>query len=341
MLQKSWIYGILFYLIITSCTQKPMDVFPAYYPRLLWQGRYFKDNDGNKLLVGSGSGLRFRVHKNFCRVWMQNIAPQGEYNYISLVIDGEHQQRIPIAFDTITPLKIAFKSDAEFHNVEIYKETESSCGSILITSVEGEGIGEFPYSKGKNIEFIGNSITAGMSSDLSMVPCEAGKWYDQHNAYNAYGPSVARALNLNYMITAVSGMGVYRNWNTDSPVMGDVYESTFLTSAPNDPRWNFNSWRADIITICLGTNDLSDGDGMTPRLPFNSTQFIARYVSLLKMIHQHHPDANFILLQCTSREVEKMKVLQKCHAQIKEKAISEITGFKSIELFTFSPLSLD
>ncbi len=310
-------------------------------PRLLWQGRFSEDNGGNKLLIGSGSGLRFRVYKNKCRVWMQNLATEGDYNYISMVIDGEHQQRIPIKYDTLTPVEIFFQSNSEFHDVEIYKETEPSCGYIRISSVEGEGMGEFPSGPGKNIEFIGNSITAGMSADPSIVRCETGTWYDQHNAYDSYGPRVARTLKLNYMISAVSGMGVYRNWNTDAPVMGDVYESTFLTNSPDDPKWNFNAWTADIVTICLGTNDMSDGDGVTPRLPFNSSQFIIRYVDLLKMIHQHYPEATFVLLQVTTSETDKMHVLERCHVEIKQKAESEIAGLKPIVVFTFSPLSLD
>ncbi len=334
-------YGLIYYLAIISCSQKPMDTFPAYYPRLLWQGRYFEDNGGNKLLIGSGSGLRFRVYKNKCRVWMQNVAPEGEYNYISMVIDGEHHQRMPIKFDTLTPVDILFRSNSEFHDVEIYKETEPSCGYIRISHVEGEGMGEFPYTQGKRIEFIGDSFTAGMSADTSLVPCDANKWYDQHNAYDAFGPRVARALKLNYMITAVSGMGAYRNWNSDAPVLMDVYESVFLTAAADDPRWDFHTWPADIITILLGTNDMSDGDSVTPRLPFDSTQFIFRYVAFLKMISSNYPDATFVLLQVTNPEAEKMEALQKCHLEIKQKAEAEIAGIKPIILYTFSPLSLD
>ncbi len=65
------------------------------------------------------------------------------------------------------------------------------------------------------IEFIGNSITCGAAADPSEVPCGTGVYHDQHNAYYAYGPRVARALAANYIVRSVSGSGIYRNWNSD------------------------------------------------------------------------------------------------------------------------------
>ena len=320
-----------------------MDSFPAYFPRFLWHGRFTEDNAGHKWLISSGSGVKFRAYQTSCRVWIRNAAIPGEYNYISMVVDGHHYPRIPISFDTLTPLDIPFKTASEYHDVEIYKETEASCGFIVISSFEGvgEGMGDFPYSSGKKIEFIGDSFTAGMSADTSLVPCDEGRWYDQHNAYDSYGPRVARAMDLNYMISAVSGMGVYRNWNSDTPTFVDVYESTFLANQPDDPAWNFESFPADIVTILLGTNDLSEGDGITPRQPFDAAQFITRYVELIKKIHYHYPQADIVMLQVTTPEIDKRNALQKCHEEIKIKAEAEIPGLRPISLFTFSPLTLD
>ena len=53
-----------------------------------------------------------------------------------------------------------------------------------------------PNSNAPLIEFIGNSITCGAAADVSEVPCGSGVDYDQHNAYYAYGPRVARMLGL-------------------------------------------------------------------------------------------------------------------------------------------------
>lgn len=313
--------------------------FPAHYPRLLWQGRIYEDNSGHKHLVSSGASLRFRVYGSECSIWMQNVASPGEYNYFSLVIDGIHHPRQAINNESLTEHKIRFEKDAEFHDVELYKETEAWNGEIVISSVEckGEGIGEFPLPKGGNIEFIGNSITAGMASDPSMIACGEGKTYDQHNAYDAYGPRVARALDLNFAISAVSGIGIYRNWNSESPVMSDLYETTTLAGWPEDHEWDYNSFPPSIITICLGINDISDGDGVTARLPFDSVAFISKYIEFISKIHSRVPDAKILLLHLPILESHKNDILKQCLESIVEKSKSEIEDLSHIELFSFSP----
>ena len=199
-------------------------------------------------------------------------------------------------------------------------------------------MGEFPYEQRKKIEFIGNSITAGMASDPSMVPCETGTAYDQHNAYNSYGATVARKLNLEFMITAVTGIGVYRNWATDAPVMGDVYENTFLTTHPEDPKWNFETWMPDIVCINLGTNDFSDGDGVNPRLPFDSTRFVDQYINLIRMVNGHYPLAQILLLQHPMSGEHNSVTFTNCLESIKEKANVEIKNIRPISVFSFSPM---
>jgi hypothetical protein len=63
----------------------------------------------------------------------------------------------------------------------------------------------------RKIEFIGNSITCGTGSDQSEIACGKGVWQDQHNAYLSYGPTVARQLNAQWSLSAVSGIGLIRS----------------------------------------------------------------------------------------------------------------------------------
>ena len=110
------------------------------------------------------------------------------------------------------------------------------------------------------IEFIGNSITCGAAADASEVPCGTGVYHDQHNAYYAYGPRVARSLQTEFMLSSVSGYGIYRTWNTDGPSVPEVYEKTDFQKQ-GSRLWNFSSYTPRVVSIALGTNDLSDGDG--------------------------------------------------------------------------------
>ena len=104
------------------------------------------------------------------------------------------------------------------------------------------------------IEFIGNSITCGAAADPSEVPCGSGEYHDQHNAYYAYGPRVARALNTNFLLSSVSGAGIYRNWNSDGPALPLLFEQSDLRENSSRP-WNFDLYSPDIVSIALGTND--------------------------------------------------------------------------------------
>ncbi|MBK8391465.1 MAG: hypothetical protein IPL23_20155 [Saprospiraceae bacterium] len=56
------------------------------------------------------------------------------------------------------------------------------------------------------------------AADTSEYPCNSGFYHDQHNAYMAYGPRTARALGLDFVLSSVSGIGIYRTWNMESQI---------------------------------------------------------------------------------------------------------------------------
>ncbi len=304
--------------------------------RIQWHGRMVQDKSGNRQLISSASGIKFRFTGDKCTIWLRNEVPAGNYNYISIVLDGIHQERKAIRADTFIPLEIKALKAAPFHEVELYKETEALIGMIAIHKIEADSLIAFPEEKRKKIEFIGNSISVGMSDDPSLVPCDKGKWFDQHNAYDTYGPVTARALNLDYMISGVSGIGIYRNWNSDSPVMGTVYDQANMSANPNELQWDFRLFTPDIVTVCLGTNDLSLGDGVTPRLPFDSTKFINAYVVFVQKINTHYPDAKIILLNTPLVGYANTEMLNACLESVKKKAESSIKQLKPMSVFAFT-----
>ena len=73
------------------------------------------------------------------------------------------------------------------------------------------------------IEFIGNSITCGAAFDVLSIPCKMGEYHDHHNSYFAFGLKIALALYIEFILSSVSGIGDYRNWNSDGPTMPQVY----------------------------------------------------------------------------------------------------------------------
>lgn len=329
---------LLILLVFTGCKKENLVHFDADDIRLIWKGRTWHDTNGIGYLAGSASSLEFIYYGDQCRIWLQNAAPGADYNYISLVVDGVRQARSALRSDTLTPLEIIAGKPAPFHHVQLYKETEPANGLIVISGVEADSIGTIPAIKRKRIEFIGNSITVGMSADESLVPCDGGTWYDQNNAYDAFGPVVARTLDMDYLVAGFSGIGVYRNTRSDSPVMDDIYGSALLSPDPQSPRWDFKRYVPDIISICLGTNDFSDGGGVTPRSPFDSTRFIPAYVAFLKKLHSTSPEAQIIITNTPMLSASDNTLLLACLDKIKASAEATIPGLKPVLIFSFSKM---
>ncbi|HEY1021082.1 MAG TPA: SGNH/GDSL hydrolase family protein, partial [Flavisolibacter sp.] len=187
------------------------------------------------------------------------------------------------------------------------------------------------------IEFIGNSITCGAAADPSDVPCGTGVYHDQHNAYLAYGPQVARALNANFLLSSVSGIGVYRNWNSDGPTMPQVYEQTDFQQNSSQ-KWNFNNYSPDVVSIALGTNDFSRGDGKKERLPFDSARFVNTYIRFVQQVQAKYPSARLALLSSPMINGSARELLQNCITAVKAGVDAAQPKAKPIAIFFFEPM---
>lgn len=57
-----------------------------------------------------------------------------------------------------------------------------------------------------------------------------------------------------------------------------------------------NDFDPNIVSIALGTNDLSLGDGTKPRTDFNAEVFTENYISFVHMIFRKYPNVKVALL---------------------------------------------
>jgi hypothetical protein len=219
----------------------------------------------------------------------------------------------------------------------IYKATEAHTGPIFIDALIAQAVRPITISAAPIIEFIGNSITCGAAADPSEVPCETGEYHDQHNAYMAYGPRVARAVNANFILSSVSGIGIYRNWNSDHPVMPDVYAKTDFQEGSNRA-WNFGAYSPAVVSIALGTNDFSNGDGKRPRLSFDSTTFTNRYVDFVKTVKSKYPKAQIALLNSPMVSGVNHEIFVSCLNRVKTRIDSAFPSDKPVSVFLVSAM---
>ncbi|MEJ2054315.1 MAG: SGNH/GDSL hydrolase family protein, partial [Calditrichaceae bacterium] len=190
----------------------------------------------------------------------------------------------------------------------ICKATEAGIGYMEFSGVHCAELLAPVTTTERTIEYIGNSITCGMGLDTSVIPCDSGQWFDQHNAYLAYGPITARLLNAGWLLSSVSGIGMSRFWNTDEPTMPEVYDNLYL-NADTTKKWNTENFNPDMVSICLGQNDFSDGEGPKPRAALDSSGFTDDYIGFLKKLRVRYPEAKICCISSPMIDGKKKKKL--------------------------------
>jgi lysophospholipase L1-like esterase len=327
--------GCCFILNCTSSKHVGAEGDTLSAKNLLPYGRYVMTDDGRVELISSAVHFGFQFQGRTCQLFA-SVPAWLDHNYLQYEIDGVYQRRIRISNDSIQPIVIAAPDDRQ-HEVWIYKATEAHTGPVYIQKIVGNRVKPLPNSNAPLIEFIGNSITCGAASDTSEVRCGAGVYHDQHNAYYAYGPRAARNLGVNYILSSVSGIGIYRNWNSDSPTMPEVYEKIDFQDK-NTQLWNFSKYNPKIVSIALGTNDFSNGDGKRPRLPFDSSVFVDTYVKFVKLVKQKYPAAKILLLNTPMIGGERKQIFENCLEAVKTLIDHAYPANKPVSLFFFKPM---
>ena len=290
-------------------------------------------NNGGMELIGSAAHVGVSFTGQRCEL---DVLVPGEavHNYVQYELDGVYGKKLRVAGRQTVVIEAP---RAGVHRVWLYKAGEAMSGPVLIERVRGESLKALKRPVGPVIEFIGNSITCGAMSDTSESPCAVGDYVDHHNAYYAYGPRAARALGVEYMLSSVSGIGIYRNWNSDGPTMPQVYERAGL-DVSDGRLWDFGKVRPAVVCIALGTNDLSHGDGQRARLAFDSTVFVGTYIRFVQLVKGKYPDAQIALLSSPMAGGADGLLLQRCLRAVKTGIDAMFPLGKRVAVFDFAPM---
>ncbi len=330
---------IVLFLFCTSYNSstdlvKNNDILPA--SSLHPFGRYAWNDKKDLELISSAVNFGFSFSGKECEVFTY-LTDATAHNYLQYELDGVYQKRIKIFGNERKPIVIGANSEG-MHTVWIYKATEAQTGPIFIEKITGEEIKPLKRPEAPLIEFIGNSITCGAAADASETPCGTGVYHDQHNAYYAYGPRVARTLGVNFILSSVSGIGVYRNWNSNGPTMPQVYEKTDFEDH-SKRFWDFTTYSPHVVSIALGTNDYSNGDGKHERLPFDSAIFVNTYIKFVQLVKSKYPDATIALLSSPMVNGDRGITLQHCLTAVKKNIDALYPEDKPVIVFFFQPMN--
>ena len=285
-----------FQVKIDSSYKVDKNLFVADYPMIQYTGRIDFTHTALPRMWSPGVYISMQFKGTSITALIKDQDLWGKnHNYLEIIVDDEPkrvQTKNKINYVTISNLT------AGFHRLTICKNTESNIGYIEFGGVYCDYLVK-PLPKPKRkIEFIGNSITCGASSDMAEVPCGKGLWHDQHNAYMAYGPVTARALNAQWHLSAVSGIGLIHSCCNMDIIMPPVFDKIEMRG--DSIPWNFKRYQPDVVTICLGQND-----GIQ-----DSTKFCTAYVDFIHQLRKHYPKAQLVLLTSPMAD-EKLKMVLK------------------------------
>ncbi|AVR44608.1 GDSL family lipase [Christiangramia fulva] len=312
-MKYNYFFHLLICIVAVGCSEPDVQFknFNASGKAIDYKGRVEKLNDSAVALISSAAFAETKVIGDSATLYLSS--GNDQHHYVVVELNGQNSKRYKVDG---SPISIDLGNN-DTTLVRIFKANEALTGDVILNKISAQNLIPAEDPKQPLIEFIGNSITCGMGADTRELSCSEGEWYDHHNAYLAYGPRVARALNLDFRLSCVSGMGMYRNWNDeDQPVMPDVYENLRL-NADSTKKADL-SRKPDIVSIALGTNDLSFGDGTKERSDFDQQKFVENYTNFTKRIFELFPDTQVALLTSPMVGEKEQQVLLESLKQVKE-----------------------
>jgi lysophospholipase L1-like esterase len=157
------------------------------------------------------------------------------------------------------------------HDVRLVKRSESPWATSEFGGfVAGRGgtLLPRPAPRHRQIEFIGDSYTAGYGDMSDTRDCTGDQVNRTTNADLSFGALTAKRLGADYQINAFSGRGMVRNYNGGEP--GTSYRTYYdraLLNVDGDV-WKPRGWHPEVVVIGLGINDFSTdinpGEPWTP-----------------------------------------------------------------------------
>lgn len=224
------------------------------------------------------------------------LAFDDALNSYRLTIDGREQP--PIRAPGHATIALAPLGPG-LHRVRLDKVTESSgfVGGFAGFFVPRGHALPAPPARARQIEFIGDSSMSGYGDTSTTIVCTPEEVRLRTDTTLAYPVLVARALDADYQINAISGRGLIRNYGGFAPgqAMQQLYPR-LLPSRPGD--YADPAWWPQVIVIKLN----ADFVGGAPRAGEAwadtgalAVDYINAYARFVVQLHRRAPDAAILI----------------------------------------------
>jgi hypothetical protein len=309
-------------LAFASYKKESLKFFRADNNRIRYVGRVDFSNPKKPRIWAPGVYIKAKFKGSLCEIVLNDEVSGGNnLNYLEIVIDNNKPYRIQTT-GKVNTIKLPEGLANTEHTILICKDTESNIGYIDFIGFRCEQLLPLPVQPTRKIEYFGDSITSVTGMDQSIIACDKGQWYDQHNAYMSYGALTSRNLNADWQLTALAGVGLLSSCCNMKLVLPQMYDKVFL--AADSISWSFKNYQPDVVTICVGQNDGQQ----------DSTLFCGTYVRLITSLRRHYPKAEIICLSSPMADGKLSPVLKRYLAVIT--AYMNIRGDKKVHKYFFS-----
>jgi lysophospholipase L1-like esterase len=273
--------------------------YSADDPGILYSGRVDFSDAKKPVFSAPGVVVKANFHGTGAAVLLQDEFKYGtSRNYYDAVIDGTTVVKIAPE-QAVTRYEVAVDLPEADHTLALVKRTEASIGKCTFLGFEFAGlIGPAPFRPVRRLEFIGDSITCGTGDEamINSSQCTEDGWGQPYNnARLSYGPMLSRSLDAEYHLSAVSGIGMVRNYSFqyDDRPMPEVYDSLFFEQV-DSPRWDPQKYIPDALVIALGSNDFSPGDSDRPIMQVDEWVEVA--LAFVGKLRQDFPTAHIFMV---------------------------------------------
>lgn len=206
---------------------------------------------------------------------------------VAVFLDGAAQPAL-VNTQKNSTIKVAENLEEGIHVLRMVKAVGPSLGYIQLNKSPIATDGEFlkpPAKSDLKIEFIGDSITAGIGA--SGTPAQTSPTKENSLSTYSYAYLTAQALNADYSIIALSGICV----KDSATNMYDRYQKNgFNSSTPYD----FTLFDPDVVVLALGENDM--WHATSSQFPYDTKTFRRDYADMLRLIREKRPNAYIVCI---------------------------------------------
>jgi len=278
---------LLGFQLITSCEFfEGSSHIDADDPSIEYIGRFDFSNPKSVRFDWPGVQIRTKFEGTSCSMSLKD--GNNDYN---VFIDGRLHKIIRTTSDTVYVLANGLENKT--HTLLITKRTEALFGIAAFEGFILDGgkdlVKSIKILKKRKIEFVGDSYFTGFCSEGDSSDCVFSR--ETQSSYVSFGPQLARKLDADYSIVAISGSGVVKNYGDSLRSSEFPLPYYYERVCMNDTLlWDFNRWQPDVVVVRIGRNDYWKEPHPKREM------FRTAYLKLLNEIRRRYPKAEIFAL---------------------------------------------